>query len=112
MVVLSSETGMVRAVLLDNGHLTDIRTAATGAVAARHLSRPDAAHACILGAGTQARLQLEALTLVRPIRSAAIWARATRPERRPRPRRWRAASASPCAPRPTRRRRCAAPTSW
>ncbi len=75
MVVLSAETGMVRAVLLDNGYLTDVRTAAAGAVAARHLSREDASRACILGAGTQARLQLQALTLVRPIRSAAIWAR-------------------------------------
>ena len=75
MVVLSSETGLVRAVLLDNGYLTDMRTAAAGAVAARHLSREDASRACILGAGTQARLQLRALTLVRPIRSAVVWAR-------------------------------------
>ncbi len=41
MVVLSSETGRVRAVLLDNGYLTDVRTAAAGGVAARHLSRPE-----------------------------------------------------------------------
>lgn len=75
MVVLDAETGRVRAVLLDNGYLTDLRTAAAGGVAARHLSRPDASRAAILGAGLQARMQLEALQLVRPITSAVIWAR-------------------------------------
>lgn len=75
MVVLSSTTGLVQAVLLDNGYLTDIRTAAAGAVAARHLARDDASIAAILGAGIQAKLQLEALALVRPIREARLWAR-------------------------------------
>lgn len=75
MVVLSTETGRVRAVLLDNGYLTDVRTAAAGGVAARHLARPDASRAAIFGAGLQARMQLQALCLVRPIREAVIWAR-------------------------------------
>ncbi len=75
MVVLSATTGRPEALLLDNGYLTDLRTAAAGAVAARWLAREDAASAAILGAGTQARLQLEALTRVRPIRSARLWAR-------------------------------------
>nr|WP_111298017.1 cyclodeaminase [Paracoccus saliphilus] len=75
MVVLDAQTGRVRAVLLDNGYLTDLRTAAAGGVAARYLSRPDASCAAILGAGLQARMQLQALRLVRPITSAVIWAR-------------------------------------
>lgn len=75
MVVFSAVTGLVEAVLLDNGYLTDVRTAAAGAVAARNLARADAASAAIFGAGVQARLQLEALTLVRPIERAVIWAR-------------------------------------
>jgi ornithine cyclodeaminase len=75
MMLLSSRTGIVEAVLLDNGYLTDIRTAAAGAVAAKHLSREDSSVAAIFGAGLQARLQLEALTLVRPIQQARIWAR-------------------------------------
>ena len=77
MVLLSARTGLVEALLLDNGYLTDVRTAAAGAVAARHLARPDATVAAIFGAGVQARLQLEALTLVRPIAEARIWARDT-----------------------------------
>ena len=75
MVLLSSRTGLVQALLLDNGYLTDVRTAAAGAVAAKHLSRQESSVAAIFGAGMQAALQLEALTLVRPIHSARIWAR-------------------------------------
>ncbi|MBZ9862906.1 cyclodeaminase [Mesorhizobium sp. CA12] len=75
MVLLSAKTGVVEALLLDKGYLTDIRTAAAGAVAAKHLSRQDSSVAAIFGAGLQAGLQLEALRLVRPIEEARIWAR-------------------------------------
>ena len=75
MILFSCKTGILEALLLDNGYLTDIRTAAAGAVAARHLSRIDSSNVCIIGAGTQAKLQLTALNLVRPIQYANIWAR-------------------------------------
>ena len=75
MILFSCKTGVLEALLLDNGYLTDIRTAAAGAVAARHLSRIDSSNVCIIGAGTQAKLQLTALNLVRPIKCANIWAR-------------------------------------
>ena len=75
MILFSARTGLVEALLLDNGYLTDVRTAAAGAVAARHMARKDASVATIFGAGMQARLQLEALTLVRSIKTARIWAR-------------------------------------
>jgi ornithine cyclodeaminase len=78
MVLFSANTGFVEALLLDNGYLTVVRTAAAGAMAAKHLARADATTAAILGGGEQGRLQLEALTLVRPIERARIWAR--RPE--------------------------------
>jgi ornithine cyclodeaminase len=75
MVLFSTRTGLVEALLLDNGYLTDLRTAAAGAVAAKYLARADSRRAAILGAGVQAGLQLEALMLVRDIDSARIWAR-------------------------------------
>ncbi|WP_305984495.1 ectoine utilization protein EutC [Roseibium sp. MMSF_3544] len=75
MILFSARTGMVEALLLDNGYLTDVRTAAAGAVAAKHLAPEDARTACIVGAGTQAKLQLQALRLVRPIEQARYWAR-------------------------------------
>ena len=75
MVVFSARTGLVEAVLLDNGYLTDVRTAAAGAVAAKWLSREDSSRVGIVGAGVQGRLQLEALTLVRRVEEAQVWAR-------------------------------------
>lgn len=75
MVVFSAQTGQVEALLLDNGYLTDVRTAAAGGVAARLLARQDASRAAILGTGLQARMQLRALCLVRPIREVRIWGR-------------------------------------
>jgi ornithine cyclodeaminase len=75
MLVLSAKTGLTEAVLLDNGYLTAVRTAAAGAVAARWLGRRDARRAAVIGAGEQARLQLRALALVRDIEEVAVWAR-------------------------------------
>jgi ornithine cyclodeaminase len=75
MTLFSARTGLLEAVLLDNGYLTDVRTAAAGAVAAKHLARPDSRRAAVFGAGVQARLQLEALALVLRLDGATIWAR-------------------------------------
>jgi ornithine cyclodeaminase len=75
MLVLSAHTGLTEAVLLDNGYLTAVRTAAAGAVAARWLARRDAKRVAIIGAGEQARLQLKALRLVRDIEHVTVWAR-------------------------------------
>ena len=74
MVLFSARTGLVEALLLDNGYLTDIRTAAAGAVAAKHLA-PEVATAGVIGAGLQARLQIEAAHLVRPLRRVLVWGR-------------------------------------
>lgn len=75
MVLLSARTGRVQAVFLDNGYLTDLRTAAAGAVAARHLAPSDVKVAGVIGTGAQARLQMQAAHLVRPFRKALVWGR-------------------------------------
>jgi ornithine cyclodeaminase len=75
MIVLDAETGIVKAVLLDNGYLTDVRTAAAGAVAARHLAPATIETAGVIGAGMQAELQIEALALVRPFSRLLVWSR-------------------------------------
>jgi ornithine cyclodeaminase len=75
MLVLSARTGLSEAVLLDNGYLTAVRTAAAGAVAARWLARSDAKRVAVIGAGEQARLQLQALRFVRDIEHVTVWAR-------------------------------------
>ncbi|MFJ3260745.1 cyclodeaminase [Pseudomonas sp. NPDC086581] len=75
MMLLSSRTGLLDALLLDNGYLTAVRTACAGAVAAKWLAREESRQVALIGAGEQARLQLKALCLVRPIETASVWAR-------------------------------------
>jgi ectoine utilization protein EutC len=75
MMLLSARTGVLDALLLDNGYLTALRTAAAGAVAARWLSRQNSRSVALIGAGEQAALQLQALRLVRPIDEVRVWAR-------------------------------------
>jgi ornithine cyclodeaminase len=75
MVLLSAQTGRVEAVFLDNGYLTDLRTAAAGGVAARHLAPETVEVAGVIGTGVQARLQMRAAFLARPFRSALVWGR-------------------------------------
>lgn len=75
MILFSAETGLVQAVFLDNGYLTDLRTAAAGAVAARHLAPKVVETAGVLGTGVQARLQMRAAHLVRPFKRLLVWGR-------------------------------------
>lgn len=75
MILFSATTGLVEAVFLDNGYLTDLRTAAAGAVAARHLAPAQVRTAGVIGTGVQARLQARAAHLVRPFERLLIWGR-------------------------------------
>ena len=75
MVVLDATTGVPTAALFDAGWLTDLRTALAGAVAADHLANRGAHTAAVFGAGMQARLQVQALAQVRPLRRVRVWAR-------------------------------------
>ncbi len=67
MLVLSAETGFLDAVLLDNGYLTQVRTGAAGAAAARFLAPQNTENVGVIGSGTQARFQMRGLALTRSI---------------------------------------------
>jgi ornithine cyclodeaminase len=75
MILFSAKTGLVEALFLDNGYLTDVRTAAAGAVAARHLAPKSVTTAGVMGTGLQARLQVQAAHLVRPFERILVWGR-------------------------------------
>ena len=75
MILFSAKTGLVEALFLDNGYLTDIRTAAAGAVAARHLAPAHVETAGVIGTGVQARLQMQAAHLVRPFARVLVHGR-------------------------------------
>lgn len=75
MMLISAKTGVPEALLLDNGYLTEIRTAAAGAVAARHMAREEIDVVGIIGTGAQARYQLKALQLVRDFTKVLVYGR-------------------------------------
>lgn len=65
VVLLSAKTGFCECVFLDNGYLTDLRTGLAGAVAGKHLAPKRVDTVGVIGAGAQARYQVESLCLVR-----------------------------------------------
>lgn len=75
VTVFDVRTGRLCAVLMDNGYLTELRTGAAGGLAADLLARRDAHRVAMIGCGAQARYQLEALCLVRPIAHVNVCAR-------------------------------------
>jgi ornithine cyclodeaminase len=74
-MVHDAKTGALRILIADGGLLTELRTAAAGAVAADLLARPGARSAAVIGTGGQARYQLRALLEVRPIEQVTVWGR-------------------------------------
>jgi ornithine cyclodeaminase len=77
ILVFSSRTGELITILEDEGFLTDARTAAAGAVAAKLLAPPEVPCIGIIGTGIQGKMQLDYLRHVLPTRRAMVWARST-----------------------------------
>ncbi len=75
VIVMSAETGVVRAVLHDEMVLTDIRTGLGGAIASRALARQNSTRALVVGTGEQARRQIEAHSALMPHLSFSLWGR-------------------------------------
>jgi ornithine cyclodeaminase len=74
-LVFDATTGLPVAVLFDNGYLTDVRTGAAGALAADLLAKTSIDRVGIVGVGSQARYQLEALLGVRRPKAVVAWGR-------------------------------------
>jgi ornithine cyclodeaminase len=75
MQIFDIATGELKALLLDQGLLTNLRTAAAGAVSAKYLSRENVDSIGIIGTGTQARLQLRYILEVLKTKKVIIWGR-------------------------------------
>lgn len=75
ILIFDAETGFPLALLDDGGYLTELRTAAAGALAAKHLAVEAPDTVAVLGTGTQARYQLRALRGVRRWRRTLAWSR-------------------------------------
>jgi alanine dehydrogenase len=70
-LLLDPDTGYPKA-LVAASHLTSLRTAASDAVAVRHLSREDSRTLALFGAGHQAWFELLAVREVRPIETVLV----------------------------------------
>ena len=68
----SADTGRLE-VLMDGVYITAIRTACASAMATKALARPETSVLGVLGAGTQARTHIRALSRVRSIERVLIW---------------------------------------
>lgn len=75
MLLFKQKTGELACILLDEGFLTDVRTAAAGAVVAKYLA-PQYIHTIgILGTGIQGRMQLEYLKSIINCSNVTVWGR-------------------------------------
>lgn len=75
MLLFKQQTGQLEAVLLDEGLLTDVRTAAAGALSARYFAPGKLKAIGILGTGVQARKQLQYILRNHPCKTVWIWGR-------------------------------------
>jgi len=73
MLLFSQKTGELISILIDRAFLTNVRTAAAGAVAAKYLAPKNVYRIGIVGAGIQGRMQLEYLKFVLDCREAIVW---------------------------------------
>lgn len=74
VLLFDTESGELLA-LLEADQLGRIRTGAASGVATKYLARVDASRVGLIGAGRQARTQLEAVALVRKIVAAKVFSR-------------------------------------
>ncbi|MEE9371501.1 MAG: ornithine cyclodeaminase family protein [Saprospiraceae bacterium] len=75
MLLFNQKTGQPTAVLFDEGSLTDIRTAAAGALAAKYFAPKNIKAIGIIGTGIQAKLQLQYLQENNPCKTVWVWGR-------------------------------------
>jgi ornithine cyclodeaminase len=75
MLVFSSRTGILDTILMDEGYLTDVRTAIAGQIATRYLAPSQIKAIGVLGTGIQARMQVEYLAPVTPCKDLVVWGR-------------------------------------
>jgi len=73
ILLFKKGTGELACALLDECHLTNVRTAAAGAVSAKYLAPKNIECIGVIGAGTQGRMQLEYLAPVINCKEVMVW---------------------------------------
>ena len=75
ILLFSQQTGELVSVLLDEGHLTDVRTAIASMITLKHLAPKKTKKIGIIGTGIQANLQLTYLHQVTDCKNIMVWGR-------------------------------------
>ena len=75
MLVFSQKTGELQTVLLDEGYLTNVRTAVAGQICAKYLAPENVTSIGVLGTGIQAGMQVEYLAPVTQCKQVFVWGR-------------------------------------
>ena len=75
MLVFSQKTGVLETILLDEGYLTNVRTAVAGKIAASYMAPEEISAIGVFGTGTMARMQVEYLKNVNPCDRIVVWGR-------------------------------------
>lgn len=73
MLLFRKGTGELLCVLHDRCYLTNVRTAAAGAVSAKYLAPKDVECIGVIGAGVQGRMQVEYLAQVTRCKDVMVW---------------------------------------
>lgn len=73
VIILSNPENGFPLCIMEGAHATSLRTAAAGAVAAKYLARKNSRIIGMVGCGTQARAQLEALKELFAVSEVKVW---------------------------------------
>lgn len=75
MLVFSQKTGVLDTVLLDEGFLTNVRTAVAGEIVAKYMAPESVSAIGVFGTGTMARMQVQYLKSVTDCNRIIVWGR-------------------------------------
>lgn len=75
MLMFSQKTGVLDTILLDEGYLTNVRTAVAGEIAAKYMAPEKVSAIGVFGTGTMARMQAQYLKSVTDCNRIIVWGR-------------------------------------
>ena len=75
MLVFSQKTGVLDSILLDEGFLTNVRTAVAGKIVASYMAPEEISAIGVFGTGTMARMQVQYLEDITPCKRIVVWGR-------------------------------------
>lgn len=73
MLLFSQKSGMLESILIDEGYLTNVRTAVAGRIVAKYLAPKNVSAIGVFGTGIQGRMQVEYLKPVTDCKKIVVW---------------------------------------